>query len=181
MLHIAVLAGTTRQSRMSIHAAKYVAKIGKSIEGLTIDFVDPVDLKLPNDGANDKDRDPMYSKITAQADAFVIVTPEYNHSIPGSLKRMLDSEYDNYKHKAVALVGVSSGQWGGVRAIESLSTIVRALGLVTTKTDMQFPNINKQFDHDGKLLNDNLKPHVIKMYKELIWLANSLKWGRENL
>src|SRR5665213_2917836 len=124
-LKVAVLAGTTRARRESIKAARYVAEFGKRYQEIEIVFVDPADFNFPNDGNDPEGKDPRYSEITAEADAFFVVTPEYNHSFPGSLKRMLDSELDNYIHKPVALAGASSGGWGGVRAVEALVTTVR--------------------------------------------------------
>src|SRR5579864_3791247 len=101
-LNILVLAGTTRQQRKSIHAARLVAEIGHQRKGMKVTFVDPVDFNFPGDGNDPEGKDPRYTEITQQADAFFIITPEYNHSFPGSLKRMLDSELATYNHKPVA-------------------------------------------------------------------------------
>lgn len=180
-LTIAVLAGTTREQRKSIHAAKLVAEVGATFEGVEVVFVDPKDFHFPGDGNDPEGKDPNYSAITERADAFFIVTPEYNHSFPGSLKRMLDSELQNYIHKPVAFAGASSGQWGGVRAIEQLAISVREMGLVTTFTDMQFPKVQELFDEQGVLQNEAYREYVKAAWIELIWMAKTLKWGRENL
>src|SRR5258708_153394 len=119
-LTILVLAGTTREQRKSIHAAKLVAMIGQQRPNVNIVLVDPIDFNFPGDGNDPAGKDPKYSELTKNADGFFIVTPEYNHSFPGSLKRMLDSELHNYIHKPVAFAGASSGMWGGVRAVEAL-------------------------------------------------------------
>src|SRR5664279_5843420 len=118
-LTIAVLAGTTRKQRESIKAAHYIAEFGRKLPGVEIIFGDSSDLNLPGDGNDPEGKDPRYSEITARADAFFVITPEYNHSFPGSLKRMLDSELANYNHKPVGVAGASSGRWGGVRAVEA--------------------------------------------------------------
>ena len=183
-LKVAVLAGTTRTKRDSIKAARYVADFGKRYPQLEIMFVDPADLRFPNDGNDPEGKDPRYSKITAAADAFFIVTPEYNHSFPGSLKRMLDSELANYIHKPVALAGASNGGWGGVRAVEALVTTVREMGLAVTFTSVYFPRVQDLFDESGKLKEENVERYEHNLdsaYKELIWMAKTLKWGRLNL
>jgi NAD(P)H-dependent FMN reductase len=177
-IHIAVLAGTTRQQRKSIHAARFVAEVGKKIDGVTIVFVDPAEFNFPGDGNDPEGKDPRYSEITKNADAFFIVTPEYNHSIPGSLKRMLDSELENYIHKPVAFAGASNGMWGGVRAIEALATTVREMGMVATFTDVHFPKVQDLFDDQGNLLNDLYHKLTVKAYVELIWMATALKKAR---
>jgi NAD(P)H-dependent FMN reductase len=178
-LHIVVLAGTTRSKRLSFNAAKLIYEIGKTIEGISVELVDPVDFNFPGDGNDPEGKDSRYSEITKKADGFFIVTPEYNHSFPGSLKRMLDSELENYVHKPVAFAGVSNGNWGGVRAIESLVNTVREMGLVSTYTDVYFPKIQDSFDENGNLLNYFYKQSIPKAYKELIWMAKALKNARE--
>lgn len=177
-LHILVIEGTTRPKRLSINAAKLVAEVGRQFEGIDIQLIKPDDFNLLYDGNDDEYRDPRYTELTDKADGFFIVTPEYNHSYPGSLKRLLDSEYDNYRHKPVAIAGVSNGNWGGVRAIESLIHPLRSLGLVTIQYDMQFPRIQDTFDQDGNLLKPEIIEKIKSTYEELLWFANFLKAAR---
>ncbi|HUD07140.1 MAG TPA: NADPH-dependent FMN reductase [Candidatus Saccharimonadales bacterium] len=178
LLNIVVVAGTTRVKRESIHAAKLVAEVGQGIAGIKIVFVDPVDFKLPGDGNDPEGKDPRYSEITKAADGFFVVTPEYNHSFPGSLKRLLDSELENYSHKPVALAGASSGGWGGVRAVESLVPSVREMGLVVTSFSIYFPRVQNLFDDQGKLQDEKYRASIKKAYDELIWMAKALKQAR---
>jgi NAD(P)H-dependent FMN reductase len=183
-LVIAVIEGSTRDKRESIHAAQFVADIGRQFEDVEVVFVDPKDFTFPNDGNDTEGRDPRYSAITARADGFFIVTPEYNHSFPGSLKRMLDSEYENYFHKPVALAGVSNGGWGGVRAVESLLPALRTMGLVALQFSTYFPRVQDIFDDEGKIapeLSDKYMHSIRGEFEELIWMARALKWGREHL
>lgn len=180
---IAVLAGTTRAQRESINAAKYVAAYGQQLENVDIIFVDPLELTFHGDGNDPEGKDPRYSEITKRADAFFIVTPEYNHSFPGSLKRMLDSELGNYVHKPVAFAGVSNGNWGGVRAVEALVNTVREMGLMASFADVYFPFVQDLFDETGQPDTDHkaqIDSSLDKAYKELVWLAHTLKVGREN-
>lgn len=180
-LYIPVLAGTTREQRKSIFAAKLVEEVGSTFENIETELIDPKDFTFPGDGNDPEGKDSRYSAITAKADGFFIVSPEYNHSFPGSLKRMLDSELKNYVHKPVAFAGVSSGQWGGVRAIEALVGSVREMGMIATFTDMQFPKVQELFNENGELQNDNYREYVKGAWQELIWMATVLKWGRENV
>jgi hypothetical protein len=94
---------------------------------------------------------------------------------------MLDSELKNYIHKPVAFAGVSASQWGGVRGIESLVSTVREMGLVATFTDMQFPKVQELFDEQGTLLNESYRRYVEGAWAELIWMAKTLQYGRENI
>jgi NAD(P)H-dependent FMN reductase len=183
-LTIAVLAGTKRAQRQSIKAAHYVFEFGKKFPELELIFIDPNDFNFPGDGNDPEGKDTHYTEITAKADGFFIVTPEYNHSFPGTLKRMLDSELKNYVHKPVALAGVSNGGWGGVRAVEALVTTVREMGLAVTFTSVYFPRVQDLFDESGDLKQENRERYEKNLtfaYDELIWMARSLKWGRDNL
>ncbi|HVO86536.1 MAG TPA: NAD(P)H-dependent oxidoreductase [Candidatus Binatia bacterium] len=183
-LNIAVLAGTKRAKRESIKAAQYVFEFGKRLPELELKFVDPNDFNFPGDGNDPEGKDPRYTEITAWADGFFIVTPEYNHSFPGSLKRMLDSELSNYVHKPVAIAGASNGGWGGVRAVEALVGTVREMGLAVTFTSVYFPRVQDMFDENGQLKAENqerYEKNLDSAYKELIWMARALKWGRDNL
>lgn len=180
-MYIPILAGTIRPQRKSIFAAKLVEKIGKTIEEIEVELIDPVNFNFPGDGNDPEGKDPRYTAITERADGFIIVTPEYNHSFPGSLKRMLDSELKNYIHKPVAIAGVSDGGWGGTRAIESLVSPVRTMGLAVTFTDLQFPRVQDVFDEEGNLLDEAYHERIERFYTELIWMAKVLKWGRQNV
>jgi len=180
-LFIPVLLGTSREGRKSETVAKYVVKAVNEREGLRSELVDPRELNLPGDGNNEGANDLKYSEITKNADAFIIVTPEYNHSFPGSLKRMLDSEYNNYVHKPVSLVGVSAGRWGGVRAIESLVPVLRELGMAVTLTDVMVAGVGDAFDENGEPKSEHLRPAIEAALDELAWYAKTLNWGKENL
>lgn len=178
-LYIPVLAGTTREQRKSIFAARLVAEVGNTFEDVETELIDPKDFYFPGDGNDPEGKDPRYTAITERAQAFFIVTPEYNHSIPGSLKRMLDSELKNYVHKPVAFAGASSGQWGGVRAIEALVTTVREMGMVSTFTDMHFPHVQDLFNEAGELQDEAYREYIKGAWTELIWMTKVLKAGRE--
>ncbi|PIR62117.1 MAG: NADPH-dependent FMN reductase [Candidatus Pacebacteria bacterium CG_4_10_14_0_8_um_filter_43_12] len=180
-LTIAVIAASNRPGRLSINAAKLVFAVAQANPEIKAIFIDRDEFEFQKDGSNEDLRIAKYSELTAQADGFFIVTPEYNHSYPSSLKRMLDSEYDNYLHKPVALAGVSSGPWGGVRALEGLLPTLRALGLVPLQHDLQFPQVQDTFSAQGELLDQKYRERIEKILNELVWLTKTLKWGRENL
>lgn len=180
-LFIPVLLGTTRPKRRSFYAAKLVEEVGQGITDIEVTFVDPNEYHFPFDGNDPENKDPRYTELTKKADAFFIVSPEYNHSFPGTLKRMLDSELSNYIHKPVAFAGVSDGIFGGARMIEALVNTVRELGLVATFSDVYFPEVQNTFDEKGKLLDESYRKRIERAYTELIWMAKALKYGRLNL
>jgi NAD(P)H-dependent FMN reductase len=117
----------------------------------------------------------------ARADGLVIVAPEYNHGYPGLLKHVLNSCLKEYIHKAVGIVGVSSGPFGGVRGIQSLLPVMRELGLVTIFWDVNFTQVHKVFDEDGGLLDPAFPRRIQKFLDELVWMATILRYGRDHI
>jgi NAD(P)H-dependent FMN reductase len=182
-LFLPVLLGTTRNGRQSEQVAHWLVEaVGKRSEIETALF-DVRDFDLPQDdyGTELKDRYPHWRDAVVRADGLIIVTPEYNHGYPGPLKSVLDLLLPEYIHKAVALVGVSAGPWGGTRVIEALVTMVRELGLSVTFTDLNFPSVQDKFDANGKLVDSNYEKRVTGFLDELVWMSRTLRWGRENL
>jgi len=182
-LQLPVLLGTNRKLRKSVLAAKWlISEMGKRSEIETRLF-DTRDFALPYDdyGTGIKDLFPEWRDAIVKADGLVIVSPEYNHGYPGTLKAVLDLLLKEYIHKSVALVGVSAGPWGGTRMIESMVPMVRELGLAVTFTDLNFPFIQKTFDDEGSLLDSAYEHKAQDFLDELIWMTRALKWGRENL
>jgi NAD(P)H-dependent FMN reductase len=178
---LAVLAGTTRVQRESVKAAHWLADFASRREDVEVIFVDPNDFNFPGDGNDPEGKDPRYTDIVTRADAFFVVTPEYNHSFPGSLKRMLDSELQLYNHKPVAFAGASDGNWGGTRAVEALVPAVRETGLVVMSWDLYFPYVQKMFEADGRMrdeFRERYERNADKLLDELLWFARLLKSAR---
>ena len=180
-LFIPVILGTTRKGRASESVARFVfAELGKR-GGVLTELIDIRDIALPADDEGEAIKDARFSATVARADGLVIVTPEYNHGYPGSLKRVLDTNLKEYIHKAVGVCGVSAGGFGGTRVVEGLLPVLRELGLVTIFWDGNFSGAHKLFDADGKLLDESYVKRVDKFLKELIWMSKVLRHGRENV
>ena len=179
-LRIPVILGTTRKGRMSAHAAQFMVKqIGRR-ENIATELIDIADLPMPADNAGEEIKDNAFSGKMAMADALVIVTPEYNHSFPGLLKHVLDTCLKEYIHKAAGIVGVSAGPFGGVRVIQDFLPVIRELGLVNIFWDVNFGNVGSAFDTSGNLLDDAFVKRADKFLDELVWMAKTLRYGREN-
>ena len=144
-------------------------------------MIDVRALPLRLDDAGEQIKIPAFSEQMKRADGIIIVSPEYNHSFPGLLKHALDTNLEEYIHKAVGICGVSAGPFGGSRVIESLLPVLRELGLVTIFTDVNFSNVGSVFADDGKLLEEKFTGRVGKFLDELIWMARVLRHGRENV
>ncbi|MEZ5426298.1 MAG: NADPH-dependent FMN reductase [Pyrinomonadaceae bacterium] len=182
-LFLPVLLGTNRRDRQSENVARWVSARMEERAEIETRIFDVGDFRLPQDhyGMELKDDFPEWRDAIIKADGLVIVTPEYNHGYPGILKSVLDLLLPEYIHKAVALVGVSAGVWGGTRVIEACVPMVRELGLAVTFTDLNFPQVAGKFDEKGNLLDAAYDKRVQGFLDELVWMSRALKWGRENL
>jgi NAD(P)H-dependent FMN reductase len=182
-LFIPVLLGTNRKDRNSVHPAKWLADEMQKHDNIETRLFDVADFALPQDdyGQGLKDRFPEWRDAIIKADGLVIVSPEYNHGYPGTLKAVLDLLLKEYIHKAVGLVGVSSGPWGGTRVVEAMVPMVRELGLAVTFSNLNFASVGKTFDAEGKLLDQAFEKRAKDFLDELVWMSTVLKWGRENV
>ncbi len=182
-LFIPILLGTVRDGRESEKVADYLLPRVQAHPEIETQLFDPRDMDIPDnaEGQDFKDSVPQWRDAVVRADGLIIISPEYNHGYPGSLKHALDILLPEYIHKAAGLVGVSAGGWGGVRVIEQLVQVVRELGLAVSFTDLQFPRVGKLFDDQGKITDPAYDKSVDGFLAELVWMAKILRWGRENL
>jgi NAD(P)H-dependent FMN reductase len=180
-LFIPVILGTVRAGRMSAHAARIVERQLGNYSGVETELIDIAQLPLPVNDAGEAIKDAGFSAKIDRADALVIVSPEYNHGYSGLLKHVLDSCLKEYIHKAAGVVGVSAGPFGGTRSIENLLPVLRELGLVTIFWDVNFSSVQNVFDADGGLREQSYLRRIDKFLKELIWMAKTLRHGREQI
>src|ERR1700752_1265233 len=152
-LNIPVILGRSRKGRASVHAATLLADLLNRRAGVCSEVIDIASLPLPVDDAGEAIKHAAFSATVAAADGLVIVAPEYNHSFPGLLKHVLDSCLSEYIHKAVGLVGVSSGPFLGTRVVQSLLPVMRELGLATIFYDINIGKVGRVFSPDGTLLD----------------------------
>jgi NAD(P)H-dependent FMN reductase len=180
-LFIPVILGTTRQGRMSVHAARLIADEVAKRPGVETGLIDIARLPLPVNDAGEAIKDPGFAEKMNRADALVIVSPEYNHAYSGLLKHVLDSCLKEYVHKAAGIVGVSAGVFGGARMIQGLLPVLRELGLVCIFWDVNFSSVQDVFDGKGKLKDEAFLRRIDKFLRELIWMAKTLRHGRESI
>ncbi|PYX04236.1 MAG: NADPH-dependent FMN reductase [Acidobacteria bacterium] len=180
-LFIPVILGTTRQGRMSLHVSRLITQEVARQNGIETELIDIATVSLPTGDAGEAIKEAGFSGKMDRADGLVIVAPEYNHGYSGLLKHVLDSCLKEYIHKAVGIVGVSAGPFGGTRLIQNLLPVMREIGLVTIFWDVNFSSVQKVFAEDGKLLDESYIRRIDKFLKELIWMAKTLRQGREQI
>jgi NAD(P)H-dependent FMN reductase len=187
-LNIPVILGSVREGRKSEWPARFVMGKIKALghESQVVDFKElplpffnselmPVQLK----GVYPEPNIQRWSEIAYNADAFVIVTPEYNHGYPAVLKNALDWLYLEFDHKPVGLVGVSDGLVAGARVIEQLRPIIENFSMFAVRETVMFAKAQNVFDEQGKLLDEVYQKKVDGMLKSLAQVAEVMKaWPR---
>lgn len=181
-IKIVVVCGASREHRKSIFAANIIVEELQKT-GVSVDLVDLKVLEMPfvqeetgfYKGVFPHKNVQIWSEKAKAADAFVIVTPEYNHGYPGVLKNALDWLYSEFDKKPVGLVGVSSGLVGGARVIEQLREIAGNFGMYDIKETVMVRNSHQTFSESGELLDDSWLKQLPKFIDSLLWAAKQFK------
>jgi NAD(P)H-dependent FMN reductase len=181
-LKIALLIGSVRSDRQGIKAAKFVER-ALGVRGHEVTLVDPVALQLPLLDRMYKE----YSKGEApptlealaslyrSADAFVVVSGEYNHSIPPALSNLLDYFIEEYLWRPSAIVCYSGGAFGGVRAAMQLRAMLCELGMPSIPSLFPIPKIQDVLDAQGNAAGSMLEKRFDRFVSELEWYAEALR------
>jgi NAD(P)H-dependent FMN reductase len=176
-----IIIGTPRRGRLTEPAANFVFGEVSKRGDITTELIDIRKIPIRADDAGEALKDPQFCATVQRADGLIIVAPEYNHSFPGLLKHVLDTNLTEYVHKAAGVCGVSAGPFGGARMIQSLVPVLRELGLVTIFWDVYFSSAGQLFDETGKISDPAYSRRVEKFLNELVWMARALRYARENI
>lgn len=120
-----------------------------------------------------------WSAKVAQKDAFIIVTPEYNHGTSAVLKNALDWLYPEWNRKPVAFVSYSPNAAGGVRAVEQLRANVIELQMAPIHEAIHITYVLDTLDQEGNVQRGHLNERLQDLIKELSWWSDALKAARE--
>ncbi len=187
-LNTVVIYGTARRGRQGIKAARFVVRKLEE-RGHAVTLVDSLDHPLPlldlmykeyEKGTAPKAMETV-GKILNTADGFIIVSAEYNHSIPAALKNLLDHYQSEYLYKPSAIVTYSAGPFGGVRALINLRAILAELGTPSIPSAFPVSQVQNAFDDDGKPLDQAYDERIVKFLDEYAWYANALKHARSQV
>ncbi len=188
-LNIKVILASIRENGFGVHPAGWITNIAGKMDELLVELLDLKDYQLPMfadavspayvEGSYGNSAVDAWVKKIAEADGFVIVTPEYNHGYPASLKNNIDHIYREWAQKPVCFVGY--GSTGGAGAIQQLRQVVVELQMAPIRNSVHIFNPWNLTDEQG-----NLKPGVFDdseksaelMLSQLIWWAKALKSAR---
>ncbi len=178
-IHLALIYGSTRPGRFCDVVAAWAAEQVRAAGMFSLDLIDPAEI-LPAQTAQqgDSKSSPGLWQRMAAADAFLVITPEYNHGYPAPLKSLIDSVGKEWHAKPVAFVSYG-GVSGGLRAVEQLRLVFAELHAVTIRDSVSFPAAWEQFDSTGRLRHpDRHNRSMAAMLRRLHWWAVALRNAR---
>jgi NAD(P)H-dependent FMN reductase len=184
---LVIIIGSVREGRFGPVVAAWVADHARAHGGFEVDVVDLADAQIPLSlpaappkfAGDDYPRPEGMKALTAKladADAFIIVTPEYNHSYPASLKALIDWHFTQWTAKPVAFVSYG-GAAGGRHAVLHLENVLTELHAVTIRDGLAFPNYFTAWQ-DGAPHDAGAAGYAKTLLEQLAWWANALRAAR---
>lgn len=185
-LRTVILLGSVRTERKGIRAARFVERQLAS-RGHRTTLVDPLETKLPlldrmyKEYPKGEAPEPLerLAGLYRDADAFVLVSAEYNHGVPPALKNLLDHFLEEYHWRPSAIVSYSGGGFGGVRAAMQWRAIVCELGMPSISSLFPIPRVQDALEEDGAAKDPAFERRFARFASELEWYAGALKEARK--
>jgi NAD(P)H-dependent FMN reductase len=184
MLKIAIVTGSTRPGRNNEAVARWVYDLTKQRKDAEFELVDIADFDLPlldepappSFGQSTHEHTKKWAAKVGSIDAYVFVTPEYNHGISGALKNAIDFVYREWNNKAAGFV--SYGSVGGARAVEHLRQVMAELMVATVRAQVML-SLFTDFENFSNFKPDPRHEHEVHtMLDQLITWGGALKTVR---
>ena len=180
MVKIALIVGSVRRDRQGIKVARWMEEKLKNRNHVVF-FIDPLELNLPlldrmykeMESPSEKLRD-LRDKIK-DAEGYLAVTPEYNHSTSAAMKNTLDYFLEEYYFKPSAIISYSPGGFGGVNAAQHLRLIFAELGAPSISSSFPISRVQDVFDDHGKLMDERYNKRVIRFLNEFEWYIEAFR------
>jgi NAD(P)H-dependent FMN reductase len=178
-LRLAIVIGSTRKGRFGPRVAGWFGELAEERPGLDVDLIDLLEEDLPAgytfEGSDSVDR---FRDKLDRADAFVIVTPEYNHGYPAPLKHAIDLAHSQWHAKPVAFVSYG-GMSGGLRAVEQLRQVFAEVHATTVRDVVSLHGPWDLFDDEGDRLEAVGATRAAELLLDRItWWAEALRAAR---
>jgi len=198
-IKIKIIIGSTRQSRFSEKPARWIYEEAKKLEGVDVELLDLRDYPMPffdspispaaAEGKYENEIVQKWAEKIKEGDAFIVVTPEYNHGYPAVLKNAMDVIYPEWNKKPIGFV--SYGGAVGARAVEQLRQVAIELQMSPIRNAIHIPvdiflSAAKDKEERGieifePIRKSSATDRVQIFFNDLLWWARVLKYGRENI
>jgi NAD(P)H-dependent FMN reductase len=183
-MEIVIMSGSSRGNSEGKKVTKFIERL--SLErGWKATIIDPWEVDLPLLDKTFAEMENPESKFVdlhdnlVKADGYILVTAEYNHSIPPALKNTLDHFRSEYYFKPSAIVSYSTGPFGGVRAGEHLRSICAELGMPSIPTLLPVSKVKESLNDDGTSVDGVYERRALRFFNEFDWYLTALKNQRE--
>jgi NAD(P)H-dependent FMN reductase len=181
-LKVGLIYGSARQGRFCDTVARWTERELGASGKFSVEVIDPAAhsraLRLESISNEASNYRALRTQL-AEADAFVVVTPEYNHGYPAALKELIDSAGEEWYAKPVAFVSYG-GVSGGLRAVEQLRQVFAELHVVSIRDSVSFQNAWQLFDAAGCPADpERCSTQMARMLAKLHWWATALRTARE--
>jgi NAD(P)H-dependent FMN reductase len=183
-LRLVVIVGSHRAGRFAPTVSRWLLGQLEQHPEFEVDVVDVAEAGFGNEGPSPTASLPMLEAAGASAprmeaaDAFLVVTPEYNHSYPAALKSLIDWHRTQWMAKPVGFVSYG-GRSGGLRAVEHLRQVFAELHAVTVRDTVSFHSAHEQFGPDGEPVEPEALASAAKaLLDQLGWWAGALRKAR---
>lgn len=191
-MKIQIIIGSTREHRFSDKPAKWIHEVAKARNEFDVELVDLRDYALP---FFDEPRSPMHSQgkyanaavqtwanKVAEADGYIIVSPEYNHGYPAVLKNAIDAIYPEWNNKPVGFL--SYGSTGGARVIEQLRLVAIEMQMAPIQKSLHVPAhvymaIARPQEGDASNPFESMRSQANTFLDQLAWWTKALRTARE--
>ena len=185
-LNFAVIYGSVRSERQGIKAARFIINQIET-RGHKAVLIDPLDYSLPLIDMQFKDYPEgeapesmmQVADILRQADAFIIVSGEYNHTMPPALTNLIDHFNKEFHWRAAGIVSYSSGSFGGVRATSHLRDFLSNVGMFILPYTLPIPKVQDAFDDQGETIDKNYDRRGNRFLDEMEWYTRALLEARK--
>ncbi len=183
--YIPIVLGSVRRNRESIKMARFALECLGQLDCVRVELLDLKEMNIPimeerlRFRSDAPDGVLLFSSKINQADAIVIVTPEYNGGYPGVLKNALEYLKDEYRHKPFGIITVSAVETGGILCLASLRQVVLQLGGLPIPASLLVPKVQEAFDSEGRPRDAALVKRAKSFFDELLWFAEALAAQRK--
>ena len=178
-MNIEIITGSPRENSVTHRVVLFLKNYLEKYSQHTINIIDVREWNLPLlqqvfvSVENTPEQYKPLSKRMFEANAFILVTPEYNGSYTPAMKNLLD-HYPKQSRKAFGIVTASPGIMGGIRATQQMQLLINALYGVASPYMLVVGGVDKKFDSEGKLIDESFQKNIDVFVKEFLWLAEQL-------
>lgn len=178
-MKIEIISGSPRHESITVRVAKFLQKYLNETSIHKINLLDIRDFPLPHiqkvwtsiEVVPDEWKN--LGKRMFSADAFILVTPEYNGSYSPAMKNLFD-HFPKQSHKPFGIATASPGIMGGMRASQQMQLLVAALFGIPSPQMLITPLVDKKFDAEGNLLDESFQKQIEFFVKEFLWLSEKI-------